>query len=135
MGTVARLHKSTVHGCMHAAAAWWYICTWEHVAEWAYACNRIVYCGNPCYCTLTCTIACTIIRRQFFRQVVLPCRYTLHHPYICPCFWRKHFYTPIMVCCVLHGWSEDHTAKGTAHCGNQVTRILGVMVTSYFNSA
>ena len=30
MGTVARLHKSAVHGCM--PAAWWYICTWEHVA-------------------------------------------------------------------------------------------------------
>ena len=30
MGTVARLHKSSVHGCIHAA--WWYICTWEHVA-------------------------------------------------------------------------------------------------------
>ena len=24
----------------------------------------------------------------------IPCRYALHHPYICPCFWRKHFYTP-----------------------------------------
>ena len=31
---------------------------------------------------------------RFFCQVVLSCRYTLHHPYICPCFWRKHFYTP-----------------------------------------
>ena len=30
MGTVARLHKFTVYGCMHTA--WWYICTWEHVA-------------------------------------------------------------------------------------------------------
>ena len=24
----------------------------------------------------------------------MPFRGTLHHPYICPCFWRKHFYTP-----------------------------------------
>ena len=24
------------------------------------------------------------------------CRYPLHHPYICPCFWRKHFYTPLL---------------------------------------
>ena len=23
-------------------------------------------------------------------------RGTLHHPYICPCFWRKHFYTPLV---------------------------------------
>ena len=30
MGTVVRLHKSAVHGCMRAA--WWYICTWECVA-------------------------------------------------------------------------------------------------------
>ena len=30
MGTVARLHKSAIHGYMHAV--WWYICTWEHVA-------------------------------------------------------------------------------------------------------
>ena len=30
MRTVARLHKSAVHGCMHAA--WWYIGTWKHVA-------------------------------------------------------------------------------------------------------
>ena len=32
-----------------------------------------------------------------FCQVVLPCRYTLHHPYICPCFWTKHFYTPLFL--------------------------------------
>ena len=31
---------------------------------------------------------------RFFCQVVLSCRYTLHHPYICLCFRRKHFYTP-----------------------------------------
>ena len=40
----------------------------------------------------------------------------------------------IMVCCVLHGWSEPHNAKGCAHCGNQFTPILGVIVTPYFNS-
>ena len=28
----------------------------------------------------------------------IPCRYTLYHPYICPCFWRKHFYTPLNTC-------------------------------------
>ena len=27
----------------------------------------------------------------------IPCRYTLHHPYICPCFWRKHFYAPLYI--------------------------------------
>ena len=27
----------------------------------------------------------------------IPCRYTLHHPYICPCFWRKHFYIPLFL--------------------------------------
>ena len=27
----------------------------------------------------------------------IPCRYTLHHPYICPCFWMKHFYTPLFL--------------------------------------
>ena len=28
------------------------------------------------------------------RWFAMPFRDTLHHPYICPCFWRKHFYTP-----------------------------------------
>ena len=27
----------------------------------------------------------------------MPFRDTLHHPYICPCFWRKHFYTPLFL--------------------------------------
>ena len=27
----------------------------------------------------------------------IPSRYTLHHPYICPCFWRKHFYAPLFL--------------------------------------
>ena len=27
------------------------------------------------------------------RWFAMPFRDTLHHPYICPCFWRKHFYT------------------------------------------
>ena len=40
-----------------------------------------------------------------------------------------------MVYCVLQGWSEHHTAKGYAHCGNQFTPILNVIVTPYFNSA
>ena len=22
----------------------------------------------------------------------IPCRYTLHHPYICPCLWRNHLW-------------------------------------------
>ena len=36
----------------------------------------------------------------------LPCRYTLHHPYICPCFWRKHFYIPLF----LHFlWNANYT--------------------------
>ena len=54
--TVARLHKFAVHGCMHAA--WWYICTWEHVAGMGICMQEgsLLY-GNPCYCTLTCTIA------------------------------------------------------------------------------
>ena len=34
---------------------------------------------------------------RFFRQEVLLSMYTLHHPYICPCFWRKHFYTPFVL--------------------------------------
>ena len=29
------------------------------------------------------------------RWFAIPFRDTLHHPCICPCFWRKHFYTPI----------------------------------------
>ena len=43
---------------------------------------------------------------QFFRQVVLPCRYTLHHPYICPCFWRKHFNTPLFLYFV---WNANYS--------------------------
>ena len=39
---------------------------------------------------------------------------------------------PIMVCCVLHGWSEHHSAKGCAHCDTQFTRILGVIITPHF---
>ena len=39
---------------------------------------------------------------------------------------------PKMGCCVLHGWSEHHTAEGCAHCGNQFTPILGVIVTPYY---
>ena len=36
----------------------------------------------------------------------IPCRYTLHHPYICPCFWRKHFYIPLF----LHFlWNANYT--------------------------
>ena len=27
----------------------------------------------------------------------MPSSDTLHHPYICPCFWRKHFYTPLFL--------------------------------------
>ena len=27
----------------------------------------------------------------------MPFRDTLHHPYICPCFWKKHFYTPLFL--------------------------------------
>ena len=27
----------------------------------------------------------------------MPFRGTLHHPYICPCFWRKNFYTPLFL--------------------------------------
>ena len=27
----------------------------------------------------------------------MPFRGTLHHPYICPCFWRKHFYAPLFL--------------------------------------
>ena len=37
-----------------------------------------------------------------------------------------------MVCCVLHGWSEHHTANGCAHSGNQFTPILGVIIIPYF---
>ena len=25
----------------------------------------------------------------------IPCKYTQHHLYICPCLWRKNFYTPL----------------------------------------
>ena len=32
------------------------------------------------------------------RWFAMPFRDTLHHPYICPCFWRKHFYTLDSVC-------------------------------------
>ena len=39
---------------------------------------------------------------------------------------------PIMVCCVLHGCSEHHTVNGSAHCGNQFTPILGVIIPPYF---
>ena len=36
----------------------------------------------------------------------IPCRYTPHHPYICPCFWRKHFYIPLF----LHFlWNANYT--------------------------
>ena len=31
---------------------------------------------------------------RFFRQEVLPCMYTLHHPYICPCFGGNIFTHP-----------------------------------------
>ena len=31
------------------------------------------------------------------RWFAMPFRDTLHHPYICPCFWRKHFYTPLLL--------------------------------------
>ena len=31
------------------------------------------------------------------RSFVMPFRDTLHHPYICPCFWRKHFYAPFIL--------------------------------------
>ena len=27
----------------------------------------------------------------------ISCRYILHHPYICPCFWSKHFYAPLFL--------------------------------------
>ena len=27
---------------------------------------------------------------------------------------------PIIVCCVLHGWNEHHTAKGCAHSGQPI---------------
>ena len=36
----------------------------------------------------------------------IPCRYTLHHPYIRLCFWRKHFYIPLF----LHFlWNANYT--------------------------
>ena len=48
----------------------------------------------------------------------MPCRYTLHHPYICPCFWRKHFCTPLFLyflmefeCELLMGQSTFMTSK------------------------
>ena len=31
------------------------------------------------------------------RWFAMPFRDTLHHLYICPCFWRKHFYTPLLL--------------------------------------
>ena len=34
------------------------------------------------------------------RWFAMPFKDTLHHPYNCPCFWRKHFYTPSIIMCV-----------------------------------
>ena len=31
------------------------------------------------------------------RWFAMPFSDTLHHPYICPCFWRKHFYAPLFL--------------------------------------
>ena len=42
---------------------------------------------------------------QFFCQVVLPCRYTLHHPYICSCFYT------FMECKLLMGQSTFKASK------------------------
>ena len=36
----------------------------------------------------------------------IPCSYTLHHPYICSCFWRKHFYTPLFLYLL---WNANYT--------------------------
>ena len=36
----------------------------------------------------------------------MPFRGTLHHPYICPCFWRKIFYTPLTLRRHMTGWTE-----------------------------
>ena len=40
----------------------------------------------------------------------IPCRYALHHPYICPCFWRKHFL---------------HTHKGGSLCVLGICQLVG----------
>ena len=39
-----------------------------------------------------------------------------------------------MVGCVLHGWSEHHTANGCAHFGNQLTPILARLSLSIISS-
>ena len=52
----------------------------------------------------------------------IPCRYALHHPYICPCFWRKHFTHPLAIVLLYkqHSWSSRQVHKGGS------LRVLGV---------
>ena len=38
----------------------------------------------------------------FFRQVVLPCRYTLHHPHICPLFLEETFLHTLVIYICFH---------------------------------
>ena len=61
MGTVARLHKSAVHGCMHAA--WWYISTWEHVAGMGICMQEDSLLWQPLFLH-THMYNCTIIHRR-----------------------------------------------------------------------
>ena len=68
---------------------------------------------------------------RFFCQVVLSCRYTLHHPYICLCFRRKHFYTPFALMVSSSQGKERfvlpsirENAKKPLDCNSQCTIFL-----------
>ena len=54
----------------------------------------------------------------------IPCRYTLHHPYICPCFWRKHFSYPCFSTFYgMQGFQRTVATKG--HCMDQPSLLHG----------
>ena len=57
------------------------------------------------------------------RWFAMPFRDTLHHPYICPCFWRNHFYTPLLLDfimgCKLHMEMADLLQRLPNNSGNK----------------
>ena len=50
------------------------------------------------------------------------------------CSEMYHEALPIVVCCVLHGWSEHHTAKGCAHSSTSSHQFWVQSALPSFNS-